>query len=141
MAGFFLPFRKLKSCRSCPRGKCFTLVVRFPNQGRQPEDIEIWTHSNETLATVRRRIMARVKSTNQTAALSATAGVNASLIQSQVVGHQQPTVQQQQQSGVKLDLYLNNELIEPSEGYRLVADLPLRDKTVCAFSIFVFVFS
>jgi len=116
------------------------LVVRFPNQGRQPEDIEIWTHSNETLATVRRRIMARVKSTNQTAALSATAGVNASLIQSQVVGHQQPTVQQQQ-SGVKLDLYLNNELIEPSEGYRLVADLPLRDKTVCAFSIFVFVFS
>ena len=117
------------------------LRERFPNQGRQPEDIEIWTHSNETLATVRRRIMARVKSTNQTAALSATAGVNASLIQSQVVGHQQPTVQQQQQSGVKLDLYLNNELIEPSEGYRLVADLPLRDKTVCAFSIFVFVFS
>ena len=117
------------------------MVVRFPNQGRQPEDIEIWTHSNETLATVRRRIMARVKSTNQTAALSATAGVNASLIQSQVVGHQQPTVQQQQQSGVKLDLYFNNELIEPSEGYRLVADLPLRDKTVCAFSIFVFVFS
>ena len=31
---------------------------------------------------------------------------------------------------MKLDLYLNNELIEPSEGFRLVADLPLRDKTV-----------
>lgn len=75
--------------------------------------------------------MARVKSTNQTAALPATAAANSTIIQSQIVGHQQPPVQQsQQQSGVKLDLYLNNELIEPSEGYRLVADLPLRDKTV-----------
>ena len=120
---------------SLPRGKCFTLIVRFPNQGRQPEDIEIWTHSNETLATVRRRIMARVKSANQTSALTVSAAGNSSLIQSQVVGHQQQQVQQQQQqqqqqSGMKLDLYLNNELIEPSEGFRLVADLPLRDKTV-----------
>ncbi|KAK4027909.1 probable ubiquitin carboxyl-terminal hydrolase FAF-X [Daphnia magna] len=114
------------------RGKCFTLIVRFPNQGRQLEDIEVWTHSNETLATVRRRIMARVKSTNQTSTLPVTAGANSSIMQSQIVGHQQPPVQQpqQQQSGVKLDLYLNNELIEPSEGYRLVADLPLRDKTM-----------
>lgn len=106
------------------------MVVRFPNQGRQPEDIEIWTHSNETLATVRRRIMARVKSANQTVTLAASTAGNSSLIQSQVVGHQQPIQQQQQQSGMKLDLYLNNELIEPSEGFRLVADLPLRDKTV-----------
>jgi hypothetical protein len=82
-----------------------------------------------------------VKSTNQTTSLSATAGVNASIIQSQVVGHQQPPVQQQQ-SGVKLDLYLNNELIEPSEGYRLVADLPLRDKTVrLLFFSYYFFFS
>lgn len=85
--------------------------------------------------------MARVKSTNQTSTLPVTAGANSSIMQSQIVGHQQPPVQQpqQQQSGVKLDLYLNNELIEPSEGYRLVADLPLRDKTVrCpSFSCFL----
>lgn len=98
------------------------MVVRFPNQGRQPEDIDIWTHSNESLATVRRRILARIKSANQTTSL---ASVGAS-----TTGNQPQISASQLQSGVKLDLYLNNELIEPSEGHRLVAELPLRDRTV-----------
>lgn len=48
-----------------PRGKQIGLVVRFPNQqtgGRQQtEDIEIWTHTNETLAALRRQILQRHK--------------------------------------------------------------------------------
>jgi hypothetical protein len=35
-----------------------------------------------------------------------------------------------QKARLNLDLYMNYELIEPSEGPRLVAELPLRDKTV-----------
>ena len=111
------------------RGKHFTLIVRFPNQGRQPEDIEIWTHSNETLATVRRHILNRIKGGNLTALPNAV--VNPALIQ-------QPG---QPAAGLKLDLYLNNELVEPSEGYRLVAELPLRDKTVSQVKFFFFFFN
>ena len=115
-------------------------MVRFPNQGRQPEDVEIWTHSNETLATVRRQILTRIKSGHPVTVPVAIG--NPQLIHQQQQ-QQQPQQQQQQQQqqqpqqvtaqqqqGLKLDLYLNNELIEPSEGYRLVAELPLRDKTV-----------
>ena len=100
--------------------------------------MDIWTHSNETLATVRRRILARVKAANQTSALTA---ANTPVVQPQTQPQQQQqqqimTAQQQQQQHqqqsniVKLDLYLNGELIEPSEGYRLVSELSLRDKTV-----------
>ena len=110
-----------------PRGKHFTLIVRFPNQGRQPEEMEIWTHSNETLATVRRQILTRIKSGHPVAIPHSVTVGNPALIQQQPV---------QPQAGLKLDLYLNNELIEPSEGYRLVAELPLRDKTVSSFAHF-----
>lgn len=114
--------------------------MRFPNLGRQPEDLDIWTHSNETLATVRRRILSRIKAANQIASLSSAGGGSGAVIQPQTGGQQhsggQPQnqqhlgQQQQQSSTVKLDLYLNNELIDPSEGYRLISELPLRDKTV-----------
>ncbi|XP_025080256.1 LOW QUALITY PROTEIN: probable ubiquitin carboxyl-terminal hydrolase FAF-X [Pomacea canaliculata] len=46
--------------RAC-RGKLVTLKVRFPNQGRQVEDIEIWSHHNETVGAVRRHILQRLK--------------------------------------------------------------------------------
>lgn len=97
------------------------MIVRFPNQGRQPEDIDIWTHSNESLATVRRRILARIKAANQT---------SLPLVGPSGTGNQPQISGPPLQSVVKLDLYLNNELIEPSEGHRLVAELPLRDRTV-----------
>ncbi|XP_030838236.1 probable ubiquitin carboxyl-terminal hydrolase FAF-X isoform X3 [Strongylocentrotus purpuratus] len=43
------------------RGKHVTLNVRFPNQGRQVDDIDIWSHTNESLASVRRQILLRAK--------------------------------------------------------------------------------
>ncbi|XP_067668544.1 ubiquitin carboxyl-terminal hydrolase 9X-like [Haliotis asinina] len=46
--------------RAC-RGKLVTLKVRFPNQGRQVEDLEVWSHSNDTVGSLRRYILSRVK--------------------------------------------------------------------------------
>ncbi|XP_076872060.1 LOW QUALITY PROTEIN: ubiquitin carboxyl-terminal hydrolase 9X-like [Brachyhypopomus gauderio] len=43
------------------RGKHVTLVVRFPNQGRQVEDLDIWSHTNDTIGSVRRCILGRIK--------------------------------------------------------------------------------
>ena len=43
------------------RGKQLMLLFRFPNQGRQVEDVEIWTHTNDTLGAVRRQILQRLK--------------------------------------------------------------------------------
>uniref|UniRef100_A0A671PVR9 ubiquitinyl hydrolase 1 n=1 Tax=Sinocyclocheilus anshuiensis TaxID=1608454 RepID=A0A671PVR9_9TELE len=43
------------------RGKHITLVVRFPNQGRQVEDLDIWSHTNDTIGSVRRCILSRIK--------------------------------------------------------------------------------
>ncbi|KAH9509417.1 putative ubiquitin carboxyl-terminal hydrolase FAF-X [Bulinus truncatus] len=46
--------------RAC-RGKLMLLKVRFPSQNRQGDDIEILSHSNETVGQVRRQILQRVK--------------------------------------------------------------------------------
>ncbi|XP_059175144.1 probable ubiquitin carboxyl-terminal hydrolase FAF-X isoform X4 [Physella acuta] len=46
--------------RAC-RGKLMLLKVRFPSQNRQGDDVEIWSHSNETVGQVRRHILQRVK--------------------------------------------------------------------------------
>ncbi len=43
------------------RGKQVALTVRFPNQGRQVEDLELWTHSNDTLGSLRRQVVQRLK--------------------------------------------------------------------------------
>ncbi len=43
------------------RGKQVALSVRFPNQGRQTEDLELWTHTNDTLGSVRQQVMQRLK--------------------------------------------------------------------------------
>ena len=45
-------------CRAC-RGKHLVLLVRFPNQGRQLEEIDVWTHQNETLGGLRRQVLHR----------------------------------------------------------------------------------
>ena len=45
-------------CRSC-RGRHVSLFVRFPSHGRQGEDFEIWSHTNESVASVRRQIISR----------------------------------------------------------------------------------
>uniref|UniRef100_A0AAR2LFU1 ubiquitinyl hydrolase 1 n=1 Tax=Pygocentrus nattereri TaxID=42514 RepID=A0AAR2LFU1_PYGNA len=43
------------------RGKHITLIVRFPNQGRQVDDLDIWSHTNDTIGSVRRCILNRIK--------------------------------------------------------------------------------
>ncbi|XP_010884632.2 probable ubiquitin carboxyl-terminal hydrolase FAF-X isoform X3 [Esox lucius] len=43
------------------RGKHITLIVRFPNQGRQVDDLDIWSHTNDTIGSVRRGILTRIK--------------------------------------------------------------------------------
>ena len=88
--------------RAC-RGKLVTLVVRFPNQGRQVDDIDIWSHTNDTIGAVRRHILHRVKAS----------------------------------SNVKVDLYVNGEILDPSEDKRLISQIPLRDKMVSLVNAFL----
>lgn len=47
-------------CRAA-RGKHLSLVIRFANPGRNVDDIDIFTHSNDTLASLRRQILRRIK--------------------------------------------------------------------------------
>ncbi|KAG7177623.1 ubiquitin carboxyl-terminal hydrolase FAF-X-like [Homarus americanus] len=44
------------------RGKHLSLLVRFPIQGRQPDEMEIWTHTNDTMGSIRRQVLHRLKS-------------------------------------------------------------------------------
>lgn len=43
------------------RGKQLSLSIRFPNQSRQIDDVDIWTHTNDTMGAVRRQIIQRLK--------------------------------------------------------------------------------
>lgn len=87
--------------RSC-RGRHVSLIVRFPSHGRQGEDFEIWSHSNESVASVRRQIMSRFKGTLQAA---------------------------------RLDLFVNGEILCPSDDKRLISQVPLRDRTIITAKI------
>lgn len=88
---FFLFF----SNRAC-RGKLVTLIIRFPSQGRQPDDIEVFSHTNDTIGAVRRQILHRVKAS----------------------------------SNIKVDLYLNGEMLDANEDRRLISQAQIREKTV-----------
>ncbi|KAM4798316.1 ubiquitin carboxyl-terminal hydrolase 9X-like isoform X3 [Urocitellus parryii] len=43
------------------RGKHLSLIVRFPNQGRQVDDLDILSHTNDTVGSVRRCILNLIK--------------------------------------------------------------------------------
>ncbi|ELV09214.1 putative ubiquitin carboxyl-terminal hydrolase FAF-Y [Tupaia chinensis] len=43
------------------RGKQLSLTIRFPNQGRQVDDLDIWSHTNDTIGSVRRCILNHIK--------------------------------------------------------------------------------
>lgn len=43
------------------RGKHLSFIVRFPNQGRQVDDLDVWSHTNDTIGSVRRYILNRIK--------------------------------------------------------------------------------
>ncbi|XP_031549243.1 probable ubiquitin carboxyl-terminal hydrolase FAF-X isoform X2 [Actinia tenebrosa] len=87
--------------RSC-RGKHVSLIIRFPAHGRQGEEFEIWSHAHESLASIRRQILGRIRPTTQAS---------------------------------KIDLYVNGELLCPSDDRRLVFQVPLRDRTLITAKI------
>ncbi|XP_078379070.1 ubiquitin carboxyl-terminal hydrolase 9X-like isoform X2 [Oculina patagonica] len=87
--------------RSC-QGRHVSLIVRFPSHGRQGDDFEIWSHTNESIASVRRQIMSRLKGSLQAA---------------------------------RLDLYVNGEILCPSDDKRLISQVPLRDRTLITAKI------
>lgn len=43
------------------RGKHMSVTVRFQSQTRQPEEVELWTHTNDTVGSLRRQLMQRLK--------------------------------------------------------------------------------
>ncbi|KAM7302505.1 putative ubiquitin carboxyl-terminal hydrolase FAF-X [Ixodes scapularis] len=79
------------------RGKHLGLTVRFPSQGRQLEDLELWVHTNDTLGSIRRQILSKVKVNN----------IN-----------------------MKIDLFINAELLDPADDKKLVSQLPIKDRMV-----------
>ncbi|KAK3589909.1 hypothetical protein CHS0354_034922 [Potamilus streckersoni] len=76
------------------RGKVLSLSVCFPNQGRQMDNMDIWSHTNDTIGSVRRQILHRLKASSNT----------------------------------KVDLYVNAEILDPSEDMRVISQIPLRHK-------------
>jgi ubiquitin carboxyl-terminal hydrolase 9/24 len=59
--------------------------------------VDIFTHSNDTLASLRRQVLRRIKAS----------GAN-----------------------LKLDLFINGELLDPADDRKLLSQIPLRDKMV-----------
>ncbi|PSN47507.1 putative ubiquitin carboxyl-terminal hydrolase FAF-X [Blattella germanica] len=93
--GDFTVERKILPLHRACRGKHLALLVRFSNPGRAVDDVDIFTHSNDTLASLRRQVLRRIKAT----------GAN-----------------------VKLDLFINGELLDPADDRKLLSQIPLRDK-------------
>lgn len=59
--GDFSGERKILPLHRACRGKHLTLIVRFSCPGRQVDDLELFTHSNDTLASLRRSVLRRIK--------------------------------------------------------------------------------
>lgn len=84
------------------RGKQLSLTIRFSNQGRSFDDTDVWTHANDTLGSVRRQILTRFVEL---------------LVKANNVN-------------MKVDLFVNGELLDPGDDKKLVSQLPLRDKMI-----------
>lgn len=67
--------------------------------------MDIFTHSNDTLASLRRQVLRRIKAS----------GAN-----------------------LKLDLFINGELLDPADDRKLLSQIPLRDKMVSSLRIVQF---
>lgn len=57
----FLGERKILPLHRACRGKHMILLIRFSSSNRQVDDMELFTHSNDTLASLRKLILRRVK--------------------------------------------------------------------------------
>lgn len=53
--------RKILPMHRAARGKHLSLIIRIVNPGRNVDDIDILTHGNDTLASLRRQILRRIK--------------------------------------------------------------------------------
>ncbi|XP_063224287.1 probable ubiquitin carboxyl-terminal hydrolase FAF-X isoform X9 [Bacillus rossius redtenbacheri] len=96
--GDFAGERKILPLHRACRGKNLSLIVRFNNPGRPVDDIEVFTHSNDTLASLRRQVLRRIKASS---------------------------------ASVKLDLFVNGDLLDPVDDkklLKLLSHVPLRDK-------------
>lgn len=67
--GDFNGERKILPLHRASRGKHLTVIIRFSHPGRQIEDLEIFTHLNDTVAALRRAILRRIKSNSATVRL------------------------------------------------------------------------
>lgn len=94
--------RKILPLHRAARGKNMSLIIRFVNPGRNIDDIDIFTHSNDTLASLRRQILRRIKANG---------------------------------SNVKLDLFINGELLEQADDRKLLSHIPLRDKMLLSAKV------
>lgn len=92
----FVAERKILPLHRACHGKHMSLIVRFSSPNRQVEDMEFFTHSNDTLMSLRKNILRRIKP-----------GVHC-----------------------KLELYINGEPLDPADDRKLLAQIPIRDKTV-----------
>lgn len=54
--GIFYTFNFFLYTFRASRGKQLSLVIRFLIQGRQPDELEIWTHSSDTIASIKRQV-------------------------------------------------------------------------------------
>lgn len=79
------------------------VIVRLSNPGRQVDDIEVLTHSNDTIRSIRRQVLRRIK--------PASGGT------------------------VKVDLFVNGDILDQAEDCKLLSQHPIRDKTVTIFFI------
>lgn len=69
-------------------------TVRFSMPGRQADELELLTHSNDTIGSIRRQVLRRIKAAG---------------------------------SNVKLDLFINGDVLDPGEDRKLLSQLPHRD--------------
>ena len=86
----------------------------MPN-GR-PEDLELATHGNESLAAVRRKIIRLYKQSDKNKL-----NQKNFFVEFRRRGYSQSS---------RLDLYVNGELVNPVEDKKLIHQLPFRDKQV-----------
>ncbi|KAF5307812.1 hypothetical protein FQR65_LT06684 [Abscondita terminalis] len=57
----FMGERKILPLHRACKGKHMTLIIRFTSPNRPVDDLEVLTHSNDTIASIRRYILRRIK--------------------------------------------------------------------------------
>ncbi|XP_075236606.1 ubiquitin carboxyl-terminal hydrolase-like faf isoform X2 [Lycorma delicatula] len=97
--GEFIGERKILPLHRACRGKHMGIIVRLSNPGRQVDDVEVLTHSNDTIGSIRRQVLRRIK--------PASGGAS-----------------------VKVDLFVNGDILDPAEDRKLLSQHPIRDKTI-----------